>query len=172
MTLSPQMKLKMEKIDSLIDKGYGLKTQLGTLIPNLISPQGKLINTFSRRYGDDPLASFSWIAFFFPFALATQIRHWSYFWFVGIIAFVLDVFVAIPFNIDINTGYIHIFIITNDSSRYNQYEYSYTSSNSKYSRRVLRIMCNKLKILDTNSHKKSLITAAAEAFRRSMSSRR
>ena len=45
------MKLKMEKIDSLIDKGYGLKTQLGTLIPNLISPQGKSINTFNRRYG-------------------------------------------------------------------------------------------------------------------------
>ena len=41
MTLSPQMKLKMEKIDSLIDKGYVLKTQFGTLIPNLISPQGK-----------------------------------------------------------------------------------------------------------------------------------
>ena len=104
MTLSPKMKLKMEKIDSLIDKGYGLKTQLGTLIPNLISPQGKSINTFSRRYGDDPLAGFSWIAFFFPFALATQIRHWSYFWFVGIIAFLLDIFVAIPFNIDINNG--------------------------------------------------------------------
>ena len=104
MTLSPQMKLKMEKIDSLIDKGYGLKTQLGNLIPNLISPQGKSINTFSRRYGDDQLAGFSWIAFFFPFALATQIRHWSYFWFVGIIAFLLDIFVAIPFNIDINTG--------------------------------------------------------------------
>ena len=103
MTLSPQMKLKMEKIDSLIDKGYGLKTQFGTLIPNLISPQGKSINNFSRRYGDDPLAGFSWIAFFFPFALATQIRHWSYFWFVGIIAFLLDIFVAIPFNIDINT---------------------------------------------------------------------
>ena len=104
MTLSPQMKLKMEKIDSLIDKGYALKTQFGTLIPNLISPQGKSINTFSRRYGDDPLSGFSWIAFFFPFALATQIRHWSYFWFVGIIAFIFDIFVAIPFDIDINTG--------------------------------------------------------------------
>ena len=64
MTLSPQMKLKMEKIDSLIDKGYVLKTQFGTLIPNLISPQGKSTSTFSRRYGDDPLAGFSWIAFF------------------------------------------------------------------------------------------------------------
>ena len=104
MTLSPQMKLKMEKIDSLIDKGYTLKTQFGTLIPNLISPQGKSINTYSGRYGDDPLAGFSWIAFFFPFALATQIRHWSYFWFVGIIAFIFDIFVAIPFNIDTNTG--------------------------------------------------------------------
>ena len=104
MSLSPQMKLKMEKIDSLIDKGYVLKTQFGRLVPNLISPQGKSINTYSRRYGDDPLAGFSWIAFFFPFALATKIRHWSYFWFVGIIAFLLDIFVAIPFNVDINTG--------------------------------------------------------------------
>ena len=102
MALSPQMKLKMEKIDSLIDKGYGLKTQLGTSIPNLISPQGKSINIFSRRYGDDPLAGFSWIAFFFPFALATQIRHWSFFWFFGIIVFLLDIFVAIPFNIENN----------------------------------------------------------------------
>ena len=104
MTLSPQMKLKMEKIDSLIDNGYNLKTQYRNLIPNLISPQGKSINTCSRRYGDDPLAGFSWIAFFFPFALATQIRHWSYFWFVGIIGFLLDIFVTIPFNIDISTG--------------------------------------------------------------------
>lgn len=104
MTLSPQMKLKMEKIDSLIDKGYSLKTEFRSLIPNLISPQGKSINTYNQRYGDDPLPGFSWIAFFFPFALATQIRHWSYFWFVGIIAFLLDIFIAIPFNIDINSA--------------------------------------------------------------------
>ena len=104
MTLSPQMKVKMEKIDFLVEKGYFLKTQFVSLNINLISPQGKSINTYSRRYGDDPLAGFSWIAFFFPFALATQIRHWSYFWFVGIIAFLLDIFVAIPFDIDINTG--------------------------------------------------------------------
>ena len=85
------MKLKIEKIDSLINKGFVLKTQLGTLIPNLISPQGKSINTFSRRYGDDPLAGFSWIAFFFPFAVAAQIRHWNYFWLIGIFGFIVDV---------------------------------------------------------------------------------
>ena len=104
MALSPQMKLKMEKIDSLINQGYVLKTQFASLFPNLISPQGKSINTYSGRYGDDPLAGFSWIAFFFPFALATQIRHWSYFWLFGIFAFLLDIFVAIPFDIDVNTG--------------------------------------------------------------------
>ena len=104
MALSAQMKLKMEKIDSLIGKGYVLNTQFGNLVPNLVSPQGKSINTYSRRYGDDPLAGFSWIAFFFPFALAAQIRHWSYFWFVGIIAFLLDIFIAIPFDIDINSA--------------------------------------------------------------------
>ncbi len=36
--------------------------------------------------------------------------------------------------IDYKTGYIYNFIKTNDQKRYNQYEYSYTSSNSKYSR--------------------------------------
>ena len=104
MTLSAQMKLKMEKIDFLIDKGFVLKIKFGNLIPNLISPQGISINTYSRKYGDDPLAGFSWIAFFFPFALAAQIRHWSYFWFVGIISFLLDIFVAIPFDIDMNSA--------------------------------------------------------------------
>ena len=49
MTLSPQMKLKMEKIDSLVEKGYVLKTQFVSLKPNLISPQGKSIYTYSRR---------------------------------------------------------------------------------------------------------------------------
>ena len=55
MKLSPQMKLKMEKIDSLIDKGYVLKTQFISLFPNLISPQGNSINIYSGRYGDDSL---------------------------------------------------------------------------------------------------------------------
>lgn len=32
------------------------------------------------------------------------------------------------------TGYIHNFIITNDQKRYNEYEYSYTSSNSNFSK--------------------------------------
>ena len=51
--------------------------------------------------------------------------------------------------IDINTGYIHNFIITNDSSRYNQYEYSYTSSNSKYSRRYWKTFMEDIKcVLD------------------------
>ena len=101
MKLSPQMKLKMEKIDSLIDKGYALKTQLGSLIPNLVSPQGKSINTYIRKYGDDPLAGFSWIAFFFASVFATQIRHWSFFWFIGISTFLLNIFIAIPFDIDL-----------------------------------------------------------------------
>ena len=92
----------MEKIDSLIDKGFVLKTQLTSLFPYLISPIGKSINTYGRRYGDDPLAGFSWIVFFFPFALDTQIRHWSYFKLFEIFAF-FYIFVAIPFDIDINT---------------------------------------------------------------------
>jgi hypothetical protein len=62
MTLSPEIKLMMEKIDSFIEKGYCFKTQFGSLIPNLLLPQGKSINTYSWRYGIDP-AGFSWIAF-------------------------------------------------------------------------------------------------------------
>ena len=37
--------------------------------------------------------------------------------------------------LDYKTGYIHNYIITNDQSRYNDYEYSYTSANSNYSRK-------------------------------------
>tara|TARA_B100001741_G_scaffold308744_1_gene305385 strand:- start:381 stop:1580 length:1200 start_codon:yes stop_codon:yes gene_type:complete len=37
--------------------------------------------------------------------------------------------------INYKSGYIHNFVITNDKSRYNEYEYSYTSANSIYSRK-------------------------------------
>ena len=37
--------------------------------------------------------------------------------------------------INYKSGHIHNFVITNDKSRYNEYEYSYTSANSNYSRK-------------------------------------
>tara|TARA_B100000579_G_C22494761_1_gene694107 strand:+ start:152 stop:640 length:489 start_codon:yes stop_codon:yes gene_type:complete len=102
MTLSEQMRMRIEKIDSLIDKGYSLKifNLQGLKFPKLISPKGKIVSVIRGKYGDDQLAGFSWIAFLFPFAVATQIRHWSYFWMLGILRFVLDFIIAIPFNLD------------------------------------------------------------------------
>ena len=100
MALSPEMKLRLEKIDALVEKGYLIKTKGDFLIPILISPEGKAVNTILQgKYGDDSLPGFSWIAFFFPFVFATKIRDWKYFWFLGIIVFVLSIIESI-FNID------------------------------------------------------------------------
>ena len=38
------------------------------------------------------LPDFSWIAFFFPFAVAAQIRHWNYFWLIGTFGFFIELF--------------------------------------------------------------------------------
>ena len=91
MALSTQMRTRVNKIESLIENGYTLKKDLYDLIPNLTSPNGKTVNIISGRHGDNPLPNFSWIAFFFPFAVAAQIRHWSYFWFVGFFGFFIQI---------------------------------------------------------------------------------
>ena len=101
MTLSPQMKLRLDKIDALVEKGYLVKTNGDFPLPILISPKGKAVNTYLQgKYGDDSLPGFSWIAFFFPFVLATKIRDWKYFWFLGIVVFILSIIESI-FNIDL-----------------------------------------------------------------------
>ena len=102
MALSPEMKLRLDKIDALVEKGYLVKTKGDSLIPILISPEGGAVNTFLRgKCGDDSLPGFSWIAFFFPFVFATKIRDWKYFWFLGIVVFVLSIIESI-FNIDLS----------------------------------------------------------------------
>ena len=58
-------------------------------------------NILQSKYGDDSLPGFSWIAFFFPFVFATKIRDWKYFWFLGIIVFVLSIIESF-FNIDLS----------------------------------------------------------------------
>ena len=92
MSLSTQMQTRVNKIESLIEKGYTLKTEHYDLIPNLTSPNGKKVNINRGMHGDNPLPNFSWIAFFFPFAVAAQIRHWSYFWYAGIVGFIIEAF--------------------------------------------------------------------------------
>lgn len=100
MALSSEMKLRLDKIDSLVEKGYSVKTKDKNFIPILISPEGKFVNTFFKsKYGDDSLPGFSWIAFFFPFVFAAKIRNWKYFWVVGFIVFILS-FIESIFNID------------------------------------------------------------------------
>ena len=101
-TTSYEMKLKLDKVDDLIGKGYSVRTKETNLIPLLISPEGKFVNIFFKsKYGDDSLPGFSWIAFFFPFVLATKIRDWKYFWISGFIIFIAS-FIESIFNIDMN----------------------------------------------------------------------
>ena len=91
MALSTQMQTRINNIEILTEKGYKLKTEFYNLVPNLTSPNGKAVNIYQGRYEDDLLPNFSWIAFFFPFAVAAQIRHWNYFWLVGIFGFCIDI---------------------------------------------------------------------------------
>ena len=102
MALSPEMKLRLDKIDTLVEKGYLVQTKADFPIPIVISPEGKAVNTYLQgKYGDDSLPGFSWIAFFFPYVFATKIRHWKYFWLLGIVGFILSIIESI-FNIDLS----------------------------------------------------------------------
>ncbi len=91
MPLSTQMQTRVNKIESLVEKGYLLKQEFYDLTSNLTSPNGEAVNIYQGRYKDDLLPDFSWIAFFFPFAVAAQIRHWNYFWLIGIFGFFIEV---------------------------------------------------------------------------------
>ena len=104
MAISPQMQLKLDNINILIEKGYSVKTRHKNWFPILISPEGKVVNLFFKsKYFDDYLPGFSWIAFFFPFVFATKIRDWKFFWFLGLTVFILSI-VEFIFDIDSSTG--------------------------------------------------------------------
>mgnify|MGYP001471371462 CR=1 FL=1 len=90
MAISTQMQERLNKIEFLIKKGYTLKTEFYNLIPKLTSPNGEIVNTYKGSHKDELLPNFSWIAFFFPFAVAAQIRNWNYFWLVGIFGFLVE----------------------------------------------------------------------------------
>ena len=49
MAISPQMQLKLDKIYTLIEKGYSVKTRHKNWFPILISPEGKVVNLFFKR---------------------------------------------------------------------------------------------------------------------------
>ena len=100
MDTSYAMKLKLDKIDNLVKKGYSVRTKETNLIPILISPEGKFVNVFLKsKIGDDSLPRFSWIAFFFTPVLASQIKDWKYFKIFGFFVFIFS-FIEPIFKID------------------------------------------------------------------------
>ena len=75
------MQAKIRKINKLIDEGYSL-TKLKYGFVDLKNSSGRSISVYGI-FGSP--AGFSWIAFFFPFAVCSQIKEWSYFYYVGIV---------------------------------------------------------------------------------------
>ena len=74
------MQGKLEKIESLIQDGYTLKKKEYGVI-DFRNSSGKPVN-ISGGFKSSP-AGFSWIGFFFPFAVCAQIKEWSYFYICG-----------------------------------------------------------------------------------------
>lgn len=64
-------------IERLVSQGYRVK-KIWDAIPGLESSSG-----IDKSALVSSQAGFSWIAFFFPFAVCTQIKEWSYFFVAG-----------------------------------------------------------------------------------------
>ena len=77
-TISPEMEKRLSAIHKLVKEGYTLDKTLNAF-PELRNNSGRSIGLNTRT---NP-AGFSWVAFFFPFAVCTQIREWSYFYVAG-----------------------------------------------------------------------------------------
>lgn len=80
-TLSPEMLKRYLAIHNYLKEGYTLVKILNAF-PVIRNNSGRSIGLNIRA--NPP--GFSWIAFFFPFAVCTQIREWSYFYVMGIIS--------------------------------------------------------------------------------------
>jgi len=97
-TLSSQMISRIERIDQYLRNGYKLdKSSIG--FPAFVSQGGRRqsINLFSNPAG------FSWIAFFFGFAVYAQIREWNFFYILGITDFVVSL-ISVAIRVDITWG--------------------------------------------------------------------
>ena len=81
------MQTRLDKIDSLIQDGYTLEKKWG-YYPDLKNSTGKSIDIFGGFLRFSGPAGFSWIAFFFPWAVCAQIKEWSFFYFVGIFSLI------------------------------------------------------------------------------------
>jgi len=78
MTISPNMQIKIDRINALIAQGYTLRKSGFNV--DFRNSSGKPVSVFG--FFRSP-AGFSWIAFFFPFAVCTQIKEWSFFYISG-----------------------------------------------------------------------------------------
>jgi len=76
-TVSKEMLARLEAIDKLASQGYQVK-KIWDAIPGLVGSSG-----IDKSVLISSPAGFSWIAFFFPFAVCTQIKEWSYFYVAG-----------------------------------------------------------------------------------------
>ena len=77
MTVSKEMLARLEAIDKLTSQGYQVK-KIWDAIPTLTSSSG-----LDKSVLVSSPTSFSWIAFFFPYAVCAQIKEWSYFYVAG-----------------------------------------------------------------------------------------
>ena len=79
LSISPKMQEKLEKIERLMQDGYTLTKKKGFI--DFRNSSGKPVQVYAP-FNSSP-AGFSWIGFFFPFAVCTQIKEWSYFYIAG-----------------------------------------------------------------------------------------
>ena len=90
------MKIKLDRIDALISEGYTLNKIWG-YYPDLKTSSGKSVNIFGSLFRLSGPAGFSWIAFFFPWAVCVQIREWPFFYSLFIFS-LLETILAIFFE--------------------------------------------------------------------------
>ena len=67
------MKSRLDRIDALISEGYTLNKIWG-FYPDLKTSAGKSVDIFGSLFRLAGPAGFSWVAFFFPWAVCVQIR--------------------------------------------------------------------------------------------------
>ena len=84
MSTSQQMQKRLDKIQGLIDEGYTLEKKFGFPLLKTSEGKSKPVGGFNSPTG------FSWIAFFFPFAVCTKIREWSFFYISAIVFIVIS----------------------------------------------------------------------------------
>ena len=76
------MQAKIGKINKLIDEGYSLtKSKYGFV--DLRNSSGRSVSVYGIFSSP---AGFSWIAFLFPFAVCSQIKEWTYFYYIGVVS--------------------------------------------------------------------------------------